>query len=336
MLWSDFVIDIISFEEDNINEGSGNTFDFGTGIDLSVTGAEADITLDFNEFTTDAATEGDEFVIISDGAGVIEKVAITSLGGADGNGIYTGDGTVPTDVDAAITDSLEFGSGILKIINAANDVVGISQENPTSKLHIRNVSGGTFRELELEDTGPTVEILTKSVSPTTSSPFTITAQNKDTEIDLTGDYYTMGSISFTKASATAPGGSISFSVGYDSLNQDQVLTVNSRPTGATDGYVGIVGGLRYKWATNAGTSITLNLGDYGLTTSAAGTKTITLPDAVSGIVGQFFMIYNSGAGTGTVAITGGSGDAIKGDPSILLDESIQVHCPAANVWVITN
>ena len=87
MLWSDFVIDIIGFEEDNINEGNGNTFDFGTGLDLSVTGAEADISLDFNEFATDAATEGDEYVILYDpSAADEEKVLITSLsGGTDTN-----------------------------------------------------------------------------------------------------------------------------------------------------------------------------------------------------------------------------------------------------------
>jgi hypothetical protein len=71
----------VDFYESNVYEGTGYQIDFGTGMDLTMTGVQADVSLDFSEFTTDAAPEGDEFVILSDGVGIQEKVAITYFTG---------------------------------------------------------------------------------------------------------------------------------------------------------------------------------------------------------------------------------------------------------------
>lgn len=97
MLWTDYLIDLITFREDNTAEGTGNSIDVLTGLDLLMSGAEANISLDFNEFTTDAAPEGDEFIILYDpSAGTQEKTlitAITDTNFAEDNLTFTGNRT---------------------------------------------------------------------------------------------------------------------------------------------------------------------------------------------------------------------------------------------------
>jgi hypothetical protein len=338
MLWSDFTIDLIDFLDGNVGVGTGNAIDVGEGLDINMSpSTEANINLDASEFQIDGTAEGTEYVLLHDAdttAGhQIQRRLVSSFGGSDGNGIYTGDGTVPTDVDAAVTDSLEF-NGTLKIINDANDYVGIGAQTPEGKLHVR---GANQAEMILEETGDAVQLQTKAQSGSTTAPFTITARNRDTNIDISGDYYTLSSIAFNKTSATVPGGNISFAIGYDSANVDQVLTVNSRESGATDGYLGVVGGLRYKWSTSASAAVTLNTGDYGLSQTFTGAKTCTLPDAVSGIVGQTFSVFNNASsGDITLTITGGSSDVFYGDVIVSINESVIVQCVAANKWIINN
>jgi hypothetical protein len=62
-----------------------------------------------------------------------------------------------------------------------------------------------------------------------------------------------------------------------------------------------------------------------------------LPDAASGIVGQYFSVFNGGAsGDVTISIAGGSGDTIYGDPVLNPNESAYVTCVAADKWIINN
>jgi hypothetical protein len=59
-------------------------------------------------------------------------------GAADGNGIYTGDGTAPADVDVAVTDSLNFDAGTLFINGTTNRVgIGVSSTLPSAQLSVR-------------------------------------------------------------------------------------------------------------------------------------------------------------------------------------------------------
>lgn len=255
---------------------------------------------------------------------------IEYVGAAGGDGIYGGDGTTPADVDAAVTDSLEF-NGTLKIINDANDFVGIGAQSPEAKLHIKSTTTGV---LALEHTGTTttVDIKSKSIISGVTPPFSLNVYNKDIGVDLSGDYYQVGNITFSKL--TDAGGSINFNIGYDSTNLDGVLTLKSRESGATDGLVNVAGGLRFKWRTDATSAATFNTGDYGITMTTTGAKTATVPDATSTLVGQTYFIFNSGAsGDITISITGGSGDTIYGDTIVGINESVTITCPETGVWI---
>lgn len=256
--------------------------------------------------------------------------------GGDGNGIFdaTNDGSnTPTDMDVGVLDSLEF-NGTLKIINDANDYVGIGSQSPEAKLHVRSSSGEVGANLIVEDIGATSYIRTKSRANGLEFPFQFQVMNRDLNVDLTGDFYQMGNITFSKASATVGGGAINFNVGYDSLNLDGVLTLKSRESGATDGLVNVAGGLRFKWRTDATSAATFNTGDYGITMTATGAKTATVPDATSTLVGQTFFIFNSGtSGDITISITGGSGDTILGDVTVAINESVTITCPETGVWI---
>ena len=65
---------------------------------------------------TDAATKN----------AIRDKIELLAAGGSDGNGIYDGDGTAPADLDVAVTDSINFGSGLL-FIDGVNDKVEVSE-----------------------------------------------------------------------------------------------------------------------------------------------------------------------------------------------------------------
>jgi len=147
MLWSDFSIDLISFYDGAVLQGTGNAVDVGSGLDISMVVAEANINLDASEFQIDGTAEGVEYVIIHDAdttAGhQIQRRLVSSFGGADGNGIYTGDGTSPSDVDVTLTDNIRFGNGAANdlFIDATNDRIGMGTGGPSYGLHVVNDAG---------------------------------------------------------------------------------------------------------------------------------------------------------------------------------------------------
>lgn len=62
--------------------------------------------------------------------------AIGGGGSADGNGIYSGDGTAPADVDVAVTDNIDFDAGTL-FIDGTNNRVGIGTASPNTYMHVK-------------------------------------------------------------------------------------------------------------------------------------------------------------------------------------------------------
>jgi hypothetical protein len=334
---------IDAYEDNSLSESDIAIIDLGDGFDWNPsTGGSVDLQHDFNEFITDAVEDANEFVILWDTDGSNpEKRAVSSFGGADGNGMWTlaNDNTniANSTFEVGVPGYLHFRDGTEDdlFIDATNDLIGMGTSSPAARVHIANTSGTNFL---LENTGAntTTDMQTRAHITNTAAPFTLSIRNQDTDIDISGSNYEMARIQATKASATVPGGTLVFSVAYDTVLIDNILTLTSRETGATDGFTTIAGGMRLKWAASASTTVTLNTGDYGLTTTAAGTKTVTLPDATATIVGQVYEIFNSGAGAGTIAITGGSSDVIKGDTVVNLDEMITVRCVANNTWAITN
>jgi len=59
-------------------------------------------------------------------------------------GIYSGDGTAPSDVDVTVTDNIDFDAGTL-FIDGTNNEIGIGTSNPISLLEIQSstIAGNT-------------------------------------------------------------------------------------------------------------------------------------------------------------------------------------------------
>jgi len=327
--------ELIDIYEDNSPETSDVTsIDYGEGLDNDPVGSQSNLNLDFSEFQIDGTAEGTEYVIIHDvdttAGHQNQRRLVSSFGGADGNGIFDAGndgGTVPTDMDIVITDHIDFDLGAL-YIDAASGEVGVGTQSPDAAFEVE--TNGAV-ELLLNDASGLVEQNTKSNVGGTGNTYKLLVQN--TDADLTTNY-PMGSIAFVKGASTAYGGTIAMGVGYNATLEDNVFTLGSRESGATDGYVAVNGGLRYKWRTDATTAATFNTGDYGITMTTTGAKTATVPDATSTLVGQTFFIFNSGtSGDITISITGGSGDTILGDVTVAINESVTITCPETGVWI---
>ena len=67
-------------------------------------------------------------------------------------GIYTGDGTTPSDVDVTVTDNIDFDAGKL-FIDGANDEVGVGTTSSTSTL---DVNGSVSKPIVLQNSGSLV------------------------------------------------------------------------------------------------------------------------------------------------------------------------------------
>jgi len=75
--------------------------------------------------TVNGQTDGQVLTLVQGGA---------SWADASGDGIYSGNGTTPTDLEVTVLDSLEFDDGTL-FIDAVDHRIGINEDDPTSTLH---------------------------------------------------------------------------------------------------------------------------------------------------------------------------------------------------------
>jgi len=85
--------------------------------------------------TTAPASASDDLSAVS------KNLIVDPAASGDGNGIYDGGGTVPTNTDVALTDNIDFeGSTDLNLlrINGTNNRIGIGLDNPFSKLQIKS------------------------------------------------------------------------------------------------------------------------------------------------------------------------------------------------------
>lgn len=320
----------------------------GVGIVTDYVPASDKVTMivDGDEFTTVVTTETDDYLLMHDenggSADVLEKILVTDFIAdnaadiADGNGMWTlsNDATdIAVDqVKIPAAGHLEFydGSEHDLYIDAANDKIGINDNTPDATLDIH--SAGVI-DCIIEDLSNHADLDLEGNEEGASSAGVIRIRNTDAQI---GTDYLLASITGQKNSATVVGGKLMFAIGYDaSSNTDGVLELGSREGSATDGYVAVTGGLRYKWVDEPGTTYTLTTGDYGLRWTGTGSKTATLPGITSGNRGQFFTIFND-AGSGDVTITASGGATITGDNILSPGESCRVEAASTTDWIISN
>ncbi|MCA9497129.1 MAG: hypothetical protein KC589_09360, partial [Nanoarchaeota archaeon] len=78
----------------------------------------------------------------SDNLSTVSKTLLLdpSVGGADGNGIYSGSGVVPTSTVVTITDNINFDSGLL-YLNSTDNIIGIGNNGfANTKLNLSTTS----------------------------------------------------------------------------------------------------------------------------------------------------------------------------------------------------
>ena len=75
-----------------------------------------------------AQTDGQVLTVVNGGASWANA-------NSDGNGIYSGNGTSPADLEITVTDSIDFDDGTL-FIDGSNDRIGIGTGIPSDKLTI--------------------------------------------------------------------------------------------------------------------------------------------------------------------------------------------------------
>ena len=87
----------------------------------------------------------DGYVLMSDANGNASWKAIDN----DGNGIFSGNGTVPTSTNVGLTDHLFFNDSTLTI--AKNGNVGINTKSPARKFHVVGDNNAQYIQAETKD-----------------------------------------------------------------------------------------------------------------------------------------------------------------------------------------
>lgn len=82
----------------------------------------------FSSFVSIAQTDGQVLTRTNGGS---------SWEDSDGNGIYSGSGISPSNVDVTVTDNVDFDGGTL-FIDGTNNEIGIGTDNPLSRLEVRS------------------------------------------------------------------------------------------------------------------------------------------------------------------------------------------------------
>lgn len=125
--------------------------------------------------------------------------------------------------------------------------IGLGITVPLAQVHQSSSSTSpTVPELIVEKTGAhatpsnnVAQIWTRTAQSGAGDVGSINFQAKDTGVDPA--HYNVGSITANKLADA--GGTLSLSVGYSATQQDNIIVMSSRETGATDGYTTISGGL---------------------------------------------------------------------------------------------
>jgi hypothetical protein len=169
ILWSDIHDEIIEFLDGTVSQGNGNAIDAGKGMDFNMAGAEANLNLDFSEFSIDNTNDTPEDYIILYDPDTIAGHQIQRRGAtaflADVNGLWSASNDNTNIANAAfevgVTGYLDFrdGSEHDLYIAASTDRIGMGTNSPQADLHIVGTSGGALK-IEPVSTGsaPTITL----------------------------------------------------------------------------------------------------------------------------------------------------------------------------------
>jgi hypothetical protein len=135
ILWTDIIMDIISFYDGTVLQGTGNAVDVGEGLDINMVVNEANINLDASEFQIDGTGEGTEYVLIHDvdttAGHQIQRRLVSSFGGG-------------TDTNFAL-DDLTFDANRTHDM----DVYSLTLTGTATNVYIQEENGGSGNMLVL-------------------------------------------------------------------------------------------------------------------------------------------------------------------------------------------
>jgi hypothetical protein len=290
-----------TIEVENVSVQASNTnIDFQTLFDVATDGAgEVNVSLDLGEASTVTTPEADDYIIMYDlGSTAAQKILYSDIadllggGSADGNGIYSGDGTVPTGTTATLAD------GTFEFV-------------------------GATASIRLEDTGTSPSFnLAANIADADANYGTIGFYYTDT--DYAGGAEQIG---YT-INANRETDDLLHSTLIFSSNQSSVVDVlsierfESLSANTMDTYTQINSGVAYSQYYESATTanpITLDRGYYNVALTTGHTGTITLPEISTAFenyseiaagtvsVGQEYVISNFSGSAVTIAVINNTG-----------------------------
>ena len=253
-----------------------------------------------------AQTDGQVLTVVNGGASWANA-------NSDGNGIYSGNGTSPADLEITVTDSIDFDDGTL-FIDGSNDRIGIGTGIPSDKLTIYDRVDADL----LIQVYPTSSTSSLSLQFGTNSQTTASKIESSIDWDVSNDILSLnngglgisiingGDVGINTTSPTSP------------LHVNGAIALPSRISGANQ-------------------TIDLDENDYTLYCNGAG-NTIILPSA-DDAPNRIYRIINRTNNTQTISsyeLGGGAGSSTDVPvQSVLIVQSI--HLSGSNrIWIKIN
>ncbi len=283
-------------------------------------------------------TETDITVTYQDGDGTIDFVV--TGGGADGNGMWTasnsGTEIALDDFHALVPAELSFGTPDVGThadaydlhIDADANRIGLGTQTPSNSLSVTPIQYNTGTA-------------SQSTTTVTGSGTTWTAAMEGSQFVFVngvsaGTIITRNSNTSLTVSTSQTVTSQAYDITYTGLQVDAtgMVGVNTTsPVAALD----VNGGVKIKFESSSLTSQTAAYSQYGITTTNAGTKQITLP--VIDVAGRQFYFANS-AGL-ALTVNAGSGNTIQGGATsttatVLVGEGIRLTAITTTIWDVLN
>ena len=127
---------------------------------------------------------------------------------ASGDGIYSGNGTTPSDLEVGVQDSIEFNDGTL-FLSATDNRVGINEDEPNSTFHangsvayaVDNFTATSTNSYDMDETNYVLMVNTNNSSAVINLPLANTCEGRVYHVIKTS---TSNSLLFSRNIFTAP------------------------------------------------------------------------------------------------------------------------------------